>query len=184
MTTHPLVSIFMPCYNQENFIADAIQTCIDQNYENFEIIIVDDHSTDSTWEIVKSIYNQYPRLLRISRNPRNLGITPTCNQILKKCRGKYICFTAGDEIYLPDKISKQVELMECSSMMALSYHDVEVFDSATNEGLVVFTSTDQLGDFRIGAGLTIRRQAGTIEGETFERSLYAILTPYILALEG
>jgi len=59
-----------------------------------------------------------------------------------------------------------------------------IFDSATNEGLVVFTSTDQLGDFRIGAGLTIRRQAGTIEGETFERSLYAILTPYILALEG
>lgn len=59
-----------------------------------------------------------------------------------------------------------------------------VFDSATNEGLVVFTSTDQLGDFRIGAELTIRRQAGRIEGETFERSLYAILTPYILALEG
>lgn len=59
-----------------------------------------------------------------------------------------------------------------------------VFDSETNEGLVVFTSTDQLGDFRIGADLTIRRQAGRIEGETFERSLYAILTPYILALEG
>ena len=59
-----------------------------------------------------------------------------------------------------------------------------VFDSANNEGLVVFTSTDQLGDFRIGSELTIRRQAGRIEGETFERSLYAILTPYILALEG
>ena len=59
-----------------------------------------------------------------------------------------------------------------------------IFDSETNEGLVVFTSTDQLGDFRIGSELTIRRQAGRIEGETFERSLYAILTPYILALEG
>lgn len=59
-----------------------------------------------------------------------------------------------------------------------------VFDSANNEGLVVFTSTDQLGDFRIGSELTIRRQLGRIEGETFERSLYQILTPYILALEG
>lgn len=59
-----------------------------------------------------------------------------------------------------------------------------VYDSGTNEGLVVFTSTDELGDFRIGSELTIRRQAGRIEGETFERSLYAILTPYILALEG
>lgn len=59
-----------------------------------------------------------------------------------------------------------------------------VYDSETNEGLVVFTSTDQLGDFRIGAELTIKRQEGRIVGETFERSLYAILTPYILALEG
>ena len=59
-----------------------------------------------------------------------------------------------------------------------------VFDSATQEGLVVFTSTDQLGDFRIGADLTINRAAGRIEGETFERSLFEILTPYILALEG
>ena len=59
-----------------------------------------------------------------------------------------------------------------------------VYDSAQNLGLVVFTSTDQLGDFRIGSELTIKRAAGRIEGETFERSLYAILTPYILALEG
>jgi len=59
-----------------------------------------------------------------------------------------------------------------------------VFDSATQEGLVVFTSTDQLGDFRIGADLTINRAEGRIEGETFERSLFEILTPYILALEG
>ncbi len=62
-------------------------------------------------------------------------------------------------------------------------HEV-VYDTGTNEGLVVFTSTDQLGDFRIGSELTIKRQAGRIEGQTFERSLYAILTPYILALEG
>ena len=59
-----------------------------------------------------------------------------------------------------------------------------VFDSETQEGLVVFTSTDQLGDFRIGADLTINRAEGRIEGETFERSLFEILTPYILALEG
>lgn len=59
-----------------------------------------------------------------------------------------------------------------------------VFDSANQEGLVVFTSTDQLGDFRIGADLTVNRAAGRIEGEAFERSLFEILTPYILALEG
>ena len=58
-----------------------------------------------------------------------------------------------------------------------------VFDSATNAGLVYFTSTDHLGDFRIGGELTINRQEGTITGVAFDRSLFAVLTPYILALE-
>lgn len=59
-----------------------------------------------------------------------------------------------------------------------------IFDSDTNQGIVVYTSTDQLGDFKIGNDLNINRQAGRIEGITFDRSLFAILTPYILALEG
>lgn len=58
-----------------------------------------------------------------------------------------------------------------------------VFDSATNAGLVYYTSTDHLGDFRIGGELTINRQEGTITGVAFDRSLFAVLTPYILALE-
>lgn len=58
-----------------------------------------------------------------------------------------------------------------------------VFDSSNNAGLVYFTSTDHKGDFRIGGELTINRQEGTITGTTFDRSLFAVLTPYILALE-
>lgn len=58
-----------------------------------------------------------------------------------------------------------------------------VFDSDTNAGLVYYTSTDHLGDFRIGGELTINRQEGTITGVAFDRSLFAVLTPYILALE-
>jgi hypothetical protein len=54
----------------------------------------------------------------------------------------------------------------------------------TNGGRVNFTSTDQFGDFRIGGGLTINEEAGVIEGTTFDKSLFAVLTPFILALEG
>jgi hypothetical protein len=54
----------------------------------------------------------------------------------------------------------------------------------TNGGLVVYTSTDQRGDFRIGDQLTINGSSGTITGDTFDKSLFAILTPYILAIEG
>ena len=67
--------------------------------------------------------------------------------------------------------------------------DLEVvFDSADaaqpNFGLIYFTATDELGDFRIGGDLTLHRESGTITGTTFDRSLFAVLTPYILALEG
>ena len=66
-------------------------------------------------------------------------------------------------------------------------NDVQ-FDSANAEfpnfGLVYFTATDELGDFRIGEDLTINREEGTITGVTFDRSLFAVLTPFILALEG
>lgn len=63
-----------------------------------------------------------------------------------------------------------------------------IFDSANtaepNFGLVYFTATDELGDFRIGENLTINREEGTITGITFDRSLFAVLTPFILAIEG
>jgi hypothetical protein len=59
----------------------------------------------------------------------------------------------------------------------------EVVEDANNEGLVYFTSTDHKGDFRIGGDLTINRESGTITGNTFDRSLFAVLTPYILAIE-
>ena len=60
----------------------------------------------------------------------------------------------------------------------------EVVQDSNNQGQVYFTSTDQRGDFRIGGDLSINRTDGIIEGETFDRSLFAIMTPYILALEG
>jgi hypothetical protein len=59
----------------------------------------------------------------------------------------------------------------------------EIIQDSDNQGLVYFTSTDHKGDFRIGGDLTINRENGTITGNTFDKSLFAVLTPYILAIE-
>jgi hypothetical protein len=67
---------------------------------------------------------------------------------------------------------------------AYPIQQLEVEQDTNNQGQVYFTSTDQRGDFRIGGDLAINRTDGIIEGETFDRSLFAIMTPYILALEG
>lgn len=127
-TKQPLVSIFMPCYNHEHYIAQAIESCLAQTYQNIEIIVGDDCSTDGTWAIVERYRDAHPDIVKPFRNERNLGVTLNCNEILRRCTGKYIAFHSGDDLYLPDKLHRQVAATESAAAL-LSYHDVEVFDS-------------------------------------------------------
>lgn len=124
----PLVSIFMPCYNQERYIANAIDSVLTQDYEGIEVIIGDDHSTDGTWDIVRRYEQAHPGKINAVRNECNLGITRNCSAILNRCNGKYVAFHAGDDVYLPGKLARQVAAME-EAGATLSYHDVEAFDS-------------------------------------------------------
>jgi glycosyltransferase involved in cell wall biosynthesis len=129
MNLPPLVSVFLPTYNQQEFISESIESVLNQDYENLEIVIGDDCSQDKTWEIVQDYQRRYHKKIKAFRNEKNLGITGNCNEVLRQCTGKYIVFTAGDDLFLPDKISSQVVLMEKDSSIVLSYHDIEVFSS-------------------------------------------------------
>lgn len=135
MNSQPLVSVFLPTYNQQNYIAASIDSVITQDYDNLEIVIGDDYSQDNTWQIVQEYQDRYPKKIKAFRNPKNLGITGNCNEILKHCTGKYITFTAGDDLFLPGKISKQVDVMEKDLSIVLCYHDMEVFQSEDNKTL-------------------------------------------------
>lgn len=132
MKSQPLVSIFLPTYNQEQFIAASIDSVVSQDYANLEIVIGDDCSSDNTWEIVLEYQSRYPEKIIAFRNPKNLGITGNCNEILGRCTGKYVAFTAGDDLFLPGKITTQVNLMEANQNVILCYHDIEVFRSKDN----------------------------------------------------
>lgn len=123
----------MPTYNQELYIGEAIESVLSQNYQNYEIVIGDDASQDKTWEIIKQFEGQHPNKIKAYRNKKNLGITKNCNRLLKQCRGEYIAFTAGDDLFLPGKLEKQVSFMLKEPECSVSYHNVEVFycDSKT-----------------------------------------------------
>ena len=123
----PLVSVFMPAYNQQEFIAAAIESVIKQDYDNIELIIGDDCSTDNTWEIIQKYQEKYPAIVKPFRNDENVGITANCNKVLARCSGKYIAFTAGDDLFLPGKLLKQVVWLEQDEKRVLCGHQVEVF---------------------------------------------------------
>ena len=129
----PLVSVFVITYNQEKFIGPAVDSILSQSYPNIEIVVGDDCSTDSTWEVLSEYHSRFPEKIIAFRNERNLGITSNSNEVLRRCRGNYIAHMGGDDLFLPDKIAKQVAVMEADERVVLCYHDVAVFQSDTGK---------------------------------------------------
>lgn len=107
-----MVSIITPCYNAARCIQDTIQSVISQTYQDWEMLIVDDCSTDNSVEIVKSLAAKEPRIKLFSTEkpsgspslPRNIGI--------ENAKGEYIAFLDADDLWLPDKLSEQVKFLE------------------------------------------------------------------------
>jgi teichuronic acid biosynthesis glycosyltransferase TuaG len=99
----------MPTYNCERFIAQAIRSVISQTYTNLELLIVDDCSTDKTADVVASFED---KRIHYQRNVHNLGAAMTRNEALKTAKGRYIAFLDSDDIWVPDKLEKQIAFME------------------------------------------------------------------------
>ena len=143
--TYPKVSVFVPTYNQKAFVHEAIESILIQDYPNLEIVVGDDGSVDGTQEILLEYKEKYPELFKLILSPRNEGITANCNKILKECTGEYIALFAGDDIWLPGKILKQVDLMQKNPGASLCVSKVEWFDSKTNKTMHIYPH----GDFNV-----------------------------------
>lgn len=104
-----LVSIIMPAYNCERFIAEAIRSVLSQTYTDWELIIVDDCSTDNTAQIVASFDDT--RIV-YQRNEKNMGAALTRNKALQIAKGHYIAFLDADDLWTPEKLEHQIAFME------------------------------------------------------------------------
>ena len=104
-----LVSIIMPVYNLEKYIASSIQSILKQTYSNIELIIVDDCSTDNSYEIARTFKDER---IRLFRNSENRGVVYSRNFAISKAKGVYIALNEGDDISHPRRIEYQVSYME------------------------------------------------------------------------
>lgn len=107
----PLASIVLLTFNQEHFVEDALRSLLNQDYENLEIVISDDCSTDSTWDQIQKILNDYSGIKKIiaNQNPVNLGIVRNYETAFQKTTGDLIFMAAGDDISLPNRCSRSIE---------------------------------------------------------------------------
>ena len=109
MNATPLVSVNMPVYNGAAFIGEAIRSILQQTYRNFELIVVNDGSTDATGQIINRIND--PRIRHIDR-AENKGLAFSRNEALLHSTGKYVAILDSDDIALPNRLSEQVAFLE------------------------------------------------------------------------
>lgn len=115
MKNNPLVSVVIPTYNKAQYLKKAIESVLNQTYKAIEMIIIDDGSTDNTQQVVKSFND--PKIIYIWQ--KNKGPAAAKNTGIKKAQGKYIAFLDSDDLWLEEKLEKQLEFMEKNPEMSL-----------------------------------------------------------------
>lgn len=123
MKHNPLVSVIIPAYNHEMYIEEAIQSVINQTYKNIELIVINDGSTDGTGSIITNFIEKNNNFNIEYLSKPNEGICRTLNKGLELAKGKYVALLASDDMCMPDRIEKQLQLMEENANIGLVFSD-------------------------------------------------------------
>lgn len=138
MNEQPKVTVFMPVYNGAKYLRPAIDSILDQTYKNFELLIIDDGSTDASAEIVAS----YPdKRIRLIRNEKNLGLVASRNRGLAESRGEYIAVLDCDDVARPTRLEKQAAFLDAHADYGLIGGWAEQIDASGKPNGVVWENS-------------------------------------------
>ena len=126
----PLVSIITPVYNGSQYLSEAIESALAQTYKNFELLIVNDGSTDNSADIIRPFLKD-SRIIYIEQ--KNAGVAAARNTALKQARGKYIGFLDQDDLWLNNKLELQITALEKDGSLALVHSRQDFIDSHGNK---------------------------------------------------
>lgn len=134
----------MPVYNGEKYLKEAINSILGQTYKDFELIIIDDGSTDKTPVIIESYKD--PRI-RVIRHRNNVGVSLSRNEAIDRAKGKYIAMQDADDMSLPQRFEKQLAYLENKTRVGLvgtNYHVIDETSHVTSITTDVFTHPDDV----------------------------------------
>src|SRR5712672_3063531 len=121
----PKVSIIIPAYNQARFLGVAIESALRQTFSDLEVIVIDDGSTDQTRQVAAGFGD---RIRYIHQD--NTGLPGARNRGIRESSGEYLCFLDSDDFYHPDKLQRQVELLDADPEIGFVYCDIVTTDEA------------------------------------------------------
>ena len=116
--TNPAVSVIIPVYNGTNYLKEAIDSVLVQTFSDYELLVIDDGSTDGTWDLIQS----YGSRLRCIHKP-NGGVASALNLGIKEMKGRWFAWLSHDDLWLPDKLEKQVAFLEQNIQSSACYSD-------------------------------------------------------------
>lgn len=148
---NPLVSVLLPAYNAQRTICESINSILHQTYQNFELIIINDGSTDATAQMILSISD---KRIRYYENVGNRGLIYTLNRGISLSQGEYISRMDADDISLPTRIEKQVALMEKYPNVIVCGTNISFFGSqsklkSASNSFICFSSSSDFKQFLI-----------------------------------
>lgn len=133
MTDKPLISVITPAYNHEKYIEETIRSVINQTYPNLEYIIIDDGSTDNTWQIIQNLRpvceKRFARFICLTQ--KNAGTTLTVNRLIENARSEYLYCLASDDTVKPQAVEKLFKALSADSQNVLAVADNEIIDASS-----------------------------------------------------
>lgn len=177
MTGQPLVTVIAVCYNHARFVIECLDSIRNQTYPHMQIIIMDDCSQDDSVEIIRDWIARYGIECKFIAHQKNQGLCRTLNEALSHADGKYVSLIATDDLWLPDKIICQVEVMEkLPDSVAVLYGDTYLINEAGAPlpGLILDQCRDNLGTPPVGNIFPVLLEVNTIPALTalIRRSCY------------
>lgn len=132
----PLISTIIPVYNRDRYLEASVKSVIATNYPQLEVILVDDGSTDNSWELAKSLAKEYPNIVLSLQHSdkKNHGISETRNLGIHKSKGEIICFLDSDDIYLPCRFDYAVHALKQNPDLLAVYEPSAYAEDSPNFG--------------------------------------------------
>lgn len=180
MENNEKISVIMGIYNCEETLSEAIESILKQTYKNWELIMCDDGSKDSTFQVAEGYKNRYPEKIILLKNENNHGLNYTLNKCLQVATGTYIARMDGDDICVPTRFEKEIRVFEREPQIDIVSTDMGFFDETGVWGRVSHSEYPQKKDFLKGspfchAPCMVRKTVyDSVQGYSEERKLIRV----------
>jgi glycosyltransferase involved in cell wall biosynthesis len=126
-TNQNLITVILPVFNAGEFLYECLESIAKQSYENFEVIAIDDASSDDSYQILKD-FSKKDKRFKVFRNKKNLGVSKTQNIALSKAKGQYVAIMNADDVMYEGRLEKQIEFLKKNTDYVLVGGQVEMID--------------------------------------------------------